>query len=49
MTPAKSIRDAVKKRGGQWTRAIFPRVNMLDQPAYIKMTNMIDMGKSIAG
>ena len=42
-TPAKSILEAVRKRGGQWTRAIFPKENILDHPAYIKTTIKIDM------
>ena len=48
ITPARSIREAVRKRGGECSRAIFPKENMLDQPAYMKTTIRIDMGASIA-
>jgi hypothetical protein len=33
----------VRKRGGECSRAIFPKENMLDQPAYIKITVRIDI------
>ena len=46
--PAKSMREAVKKRGGECSSAIFPRENMLDQVAYMKTTTKIDMGRIIA-
>jgi hypothetical protein len=39
----------VKKSGGECSRAIFPKENMLDQPAYIKMTMRIDMLMRIPG
>jgi hypothetical protein len=37
------MREAVRKRGGLCSRAIFPRENMEDQVAYIKITIMIDI------
>ena len=43
ITPARSIRDAVKKRGGETSRAILASENMLDQVAYIKIRIAIDM------
>jgi hypothetical protein len=42
-TPAKSILEAVKKRGGQCSKVIFPMEKTLDQVAYIKITIKIDM------
>src|SRR3989338_7259821 len=47
-TPAKIILEAVKKRGGECSRAIFPKENMLDHPAYIKITKRIDISKRIS-
>src|SRR5690606_22683343 len=48
-TPAKSIRVPVKKSGGECSRVIFPNENMLDQPAYIKITMRIDIEERISG
>ena len=47
--PASNILDAVRKRGGQCSRVIFPIENMLDQVAYIRMTVSIDMRKRVSG
>jgi len=38
MSPAKSMREAVKKRGGENSSVHFPIEKMLDQAAYIKIT-----------
>ena len=43
ITAAKSILMLVKKIGGLFSRAIFPREKMLDQAPYIKITRRIDM------
>jgi hypothetical protein len=43
-TAAKSIREAVRKKGGEYCRASFPREKTLDQAAYIKETKNTDMG-----
>ncbi len=48
IVPAKSILEPVKKSGGECSRAIFPNENILDQPAYIKITRRIDMLASIS-
>jgi len=41
---AKSILEAVKNRGGETLRAIFPNAKTLDQVAYIKTTKKIYIG-----
>ncbi len=43
MTPAKSIREAVKNRGGECSKANFAIEKMLDQVAYIKTRVRMDM------
>ena len=42
-TPARSIREAVRNRGGETSKVIFARGNTLDQMAYIKMRIKIDI------
>lgn len=42
-TAANSIREAVRKRGGEYCRASFPREKMLDQAAYIRATKNTDI------
>lgn len=43
------MREAVKNRGGECSRASFAKENMLDQVAYIKMRIAIDIGRRIQG
>ena len=42
-TPAKSILAAVRKRGGECSRAIFPREKTLDQIAKVEINKNIDI------
>ena len=35
-TPARSMREAVRKRGGEWRRVSFPKEKMVDQRAYMR-------------
>ena len=48
-TLARSILEAVKKRGGETDKAILPREKTLDQTAYMARTIKIDMPKTIQG
>lgn len=43
-TPARSIRAAVRKRGGDTSKVIFAKENMLDQTAYMRVKRAIDIG-----
>jgi len=47
-TAAKSIRVAVRKRGGECSNASFPREKTLDQAAYIKATKNTDIDKVLS-
>lgn len=44
-TAPKSMREAVRKSGGECCRVSFPREKTLDQTAYIKATKNTDIDK----
>jgi hypothetical protein len=47
-TAANSMREAVRKRGGEYCRASFPREKTLDQAAYIKATKNTDIDQFLS-
>lgn len=44
-TPPSSMREAVKKIGGEYCKTVLPNEKTVDQAAYIKTTSTIDIAK----